>query len=107
MPDDTEGTGAETIDQDLIAAGLRELGLGEGDCVGVHSSLRSFGHVEGGADAVIDALLEVVGPTGTVVMPAYSKNRENLERTEEDSALGITWKYRVLPYDPARDGAVS
>jgi len=38
----------------------------------VHSSLSSFGYVEGGADAVIDALEEVITPEGTLVMPTFS-----------------------------------
>ena len=90
--------------QDLVA-GFRLLGLQEGGIVGVHSSLSSFGHVEGGADTVIDALLETVGPTGSVVTPAYSNNREHLEIPPEEQALGMTWKSRILPFDPARDGA--
>lgn len=40
-----------------IKAGLRKSDLKKGDSLGVHSSLSSFGRVEGGADAVIDALL--------------------------------------------------
>lgn len=60
------------VTADQIAAGLRRLGLGPGDVVLVHSSLRSFGYVEGGADAVVDALLDVVGPGGTLCMPALS-----------------------------------
>jgi aminoglycoside 3-N-acetyltransferase len=50
---------------------LRKLGLKEGDIVLVHSSLSAIGYVEGGADSVIDALLEAVGPSGTILMPAY------------------------------------
>jgi aminoglycoside 3-N-acetyltransferase len=36
-----------------------------------HSSLSRLGHVEGGPDAVIDALLDVLGPHGTLLMPVY------------------------------------
>jgi aminoglycoside 3-N-acetyltransferase len=50
---------------------LRKLGLKEGDIVLVHSSLSTIGYVEGGADTVIDALLEAVGPSGTILMPAF------------------------------------
>ncbi|HEY54051.1 MAG TPA: AAC(3) family N-acetyltransferase [Caldilineae bacterium] len=55
-----------------ITAGLRRVGIARGEVVFVHSSLSAFGWVEGGADAVIDALLDVVGPEGTVVMPAFT-----------------------------------
>jgi len=44
------------VSKEDIKAGLRKLGLKKGDIVGVHSSLSSFGYVEGGADAVIDSL---------------------------------------------------
>lgn len=56
---------------DIITV-LRDLGLGQGDLVQVHSSLSAFGYVEGGADTVVDALLEVVGDQGTVMMPTFN-----------------------------------
>jgi aminoglycoside 3-N-acetyltransferase len=89
--------------RDLVR-GLREVGIRVGDAIGVHSSLSSFGHVEGGAEAVGDALLEAVGPTGSVVVPAYSKNVEHVKRTPEEKALGMTWKSRILPFDPKSHG---
>ncbi len=45
-----------------ISAGLRDLGLAAGDTVMVHSSLSAFGHVQGGAQTVVEALLQVLGP---------------------------------------------
>ncbi len=63
------------VTQADILAGLRRVGLAAGDVVFVHSSLSAFGWVEGGPDAAIDALLEAVGPTGTVAMPAFTWNR--------------------------------
>jgi len=52
-----------------MISGFRDLGLKNGDIVLVHSSLKSFGYVEGGADTVIDALLESVGDEGTIMVP--------------------------------------
>ncbi len=83
-----------------IKAGLVRLGLKNGDMVGVHSSLSSFGHVEGGANTVIDALLETVGKHGNVVMSTHSANLSKDKRTPEMVSLGISWLFKILPYDP-------
>jgi len=60
------------VSKEGIQQGLEDVGLAKGDVVFVHSSLSSFGRVEGGADAVVDALLETVGAEGTVVMPTFT-----------------------------------
>ena len=86
-----------------IKRGFRALGLNKGDIIGVHSSLSSFGRVEGGADSVVDAMLETVGKTGSVVVPSYSSNRERLPIPPEEKAMGITWKSRLLPFDPSTE----
>ncbi|HJQ74051.1 MAG TPA: AAC(3) family N-acetyltransferase [Gaiellaceae bacterium] len=57
----------ETLTDDL-----RKVGLAEGAIVLVHSSLSSLGWVAGGPVAVLHSLLGVVGPEGTIVMPAHS-----------------------------------
>src|SRR5690606_20533778 len=58
--------------QESLVQDLHHAGIAAGDAVIVHSSMRSLGPVEGGADAVIDALLAAVGPRGTVLMPVFS-----------------------------------
>ena len=58
------------LTKDEIKQGLRDLGVEGGMVLMVHSSLSALGRVEGGADTVIDALIEVIGPSGTVMMPA-------------------------------------
>lgn len=55
-----------------IVAGLRNLGVQPGDKLLVHSSLSSLGQVKGGAEAVIDALIEAVSPGGTVLVPTLT-----------------------------------
>ena len=64
--------GVVTVTQTDIVNGLHNLGLRDGDRVLVHSALSSFGHVEGGADTVIDALLDAVGPAGTLLVPTLT-----------------------------------
>lgn len=61
-----------TVTQPQIAAALRQLGLSAGSGVVVHSSLKSFGVVEGGPGAVIAALMEVLTPAGTLLMPTFN-----------------------------------
>jgi len=48
---------APTVGREEIQAGIRELGL-SGRPVCVHSSLRSFGIVTGGAETVVQAFVE-------------------------------------------------
>lgn len=55
-----------------ISAGIQALGITSGDLVLVHSSLRSMGTVQGGADTIIDSFLDIIGGKGTLVMPAFS-----------------------------------
>ena len=62
----------KTIYKEDIVQGLTELGLKQGDVVIVHTSLKSIGYVCGGAQAVIEALIEVATSEGTIVMPTQS-----------------------------------
>jgi len=89
-----------SLTQKDIEEGLQELGLHRGDAVEVHSSLRSFGRVKGGATTIIEALMQVVGEDGALVMSAYPVSLP-IPLTEEEKARGITWKVRIL--DPNSD----
>ena len=51
---------------------LQALGLQPGMLVLVHSSLSRLGWICGGAQAVVQALLDVLGPNGTLVMPTHT-----------------------------------
>ena len=60
------------ITRERIARDLGLLGIQPGQTVLVHSSLASLGNVLGGADEVIEGLIEAVGPAGTLVLPTHS-----------------------------------
>jgi len=55
----------------VLTADLARLGIAHGDTLFIHSSLKSLGYVEGGAQAVIGALQDAVGPQGTLLLPTY------------------------------------
>jgi aminoglycoside 3-N-acetyltransferase len=55
-----------------VVEGLRGVGLRPGQVVLVHSALRTVGHVDGGAETVVAALLDVIGPRGTLVAPTFT-----------------------------------
>ena len=55
-----------------LTQALHTLGLRPGMGVVVHSSLRSFGQVEGGAPTVIAALMAVLTDQGTLLMPTFN-----------------------------------
>lgn len=99
-PLQTNGKGIVMNKSELTAA-FRSIGISQGTELEVHSSLSSFGHVDGGAGTVIAALEECVGESGSIFMPALRLSPE-LPLTEEDKRLGISVKIKVLPEDRKR-----
>lgn len=62
----------EPLDLAALVSAFTRLGVPRGGLLMVHSSLRSLGHVAGGAPTVVDALLEALGPEGTLVVPTFT-----------------------------------
>jgi aminoglycoside 3-N-acetyltransferase len=60
-----------------LAADLRALGVAAGDVVMLHSSNRSLGFVAGGTHAVVQAMLDVLGPDGTLVVPTHTPDNSD------------------------------
>lgn len=69
--------------QEILDA-LAKAGVSKGQTVMAHASLSSLGFVCGGAQTVIEALLETVGTEGTIMMP--SQSWKNL-----DPSAGVHW----------------
>jgi aminoglycoside N3'-acetyltransferase len=85
----------KSLTQKDIVEDLRKLGLERGAAVEVHSSLSRMGFVEDGASSVINALMDVVGEDGAIIMSAYLVTPVIL-LTEEEKRKGITAKVRKL-----------
>lgn len=60
------------VTKEAILKALSDLGVQSGTGLMVHASLNSFGSVEGGANTVIEALIETVTPKGTLLMPSFN-----------------------------------
>lgn len=56
---------------------FKKLGLKKKNTVLIHSSLKSIGLVKDGANTVIDALLDVIGEEGTLLVPSLTGKRED------------------------------
>lgn len=55
-----------------VARGLEAAGVEPGMVLLVHSSLRQVGWMIGGSPAALNAFRDVLGPSGTLVMPTFS-----------------------------------
>lgn len=89
------------VTKEELKKALTDLGITKGMTLEVHSSLSSFGELEGGAMTVIDTLKELVTEEGSIFMPALRLSKE-LPLTDEDKKMGITVKIKVLPRDEER-----
>ncbi len=74
--------------QSLIKS-FQQLGILPGTSLVVHSAYRNIGNVEGGADTVIDALLECIGKDGLLVVPTFTYNNEVFDPSSTPSRTGI------------------
>ncbi len=78
---------------------FRKIGIEAGDILTVHSSMKKIGdQVDGGPQAVIQALLDALGEDGTLIMPVFTSPKEFIDLNEESSRLGlITETFRIWP----------
>jgi aminoglycoside N3'-acetyltransferase len=77
---------------DLVAL-FRDVGVKKGTTLCVHSSLSQLGYIEGGAEAIIDALQIAVGTEGTLLMPAFTMGGDMASQLES----GATFDTRHTP----------
>jgi aminoglycoside 3-N-acetyltransferase len=60
-----------------LSSDLRALGVTAGDVLEVHSSAHNIGFIAGGVQTVVQALLEVLGPDGTLVVPTHTSDNSD------------------------------
>lgn len=94
----------QVFTKDFLVKNLQSIGIEKGDSLLVHSSLSKMGYLENGPDTLIDALLEVIGSKGNLLMPSspnallqldYIKNNQLFDVQNSPSKLGaITEVFR-------------
>lgn len=86
-----------------LAGDLRALGVAAGMTLIMHSSLKSLGWVCGGPVAVIQALIDVVTASGTIVVPTQTSDYSDPALWQHPPVPQSWWQiiYDTMPaYDP-------
>lgn len=72
LPERSIQSWSKSLNLHELADDLKNAGILAGDCIILHSSLSSLGHVHGGASTVVEAFIQSVGESGTAVFPAFT-----------------------------------
>ncbi len=103
------------IGRETLAGQLTRLGVQAATPLMVHASLRKIGPIEGGAEGLLDALIETLGPRGTLLMLLAADNEEPFDplTSEVDEDIGVLAEVfrrregvRVNDHAAARYGAI-
>jgi len=99
MSDDTT-----YVTRSMLVDDLGGLGLGPGETVMLHASVKAIGWVVGGPDVVIQALLDVLTPDGTLMMyVSWEDSPYGLEKSSPEEQR--VYLEECPPFDPARSRA--
>ncbi|MBP3337020.1 MAG: AAC(3) family N-acetyltransferase [Clostridia bacterium] len=86
-----------SVTKNDITKAVKELGIKNGDTILVHSSFKSLGEVDGGAETVICGFLDAIGEEGTLVFPTFvQKDFKNAYKTwhlDKESDVGYLTNY--------------
>jgi aminoglycoside 3-N-acetyltransferase len=77
----SEDLARQAIGRAQLATQLRRLGLSEGAVAMVHTRMSALGRVIGGSETVVRALLDAIGPHGTLM--AYASWAEHVYSAED------------------------
>ncbi len=94
------------ITKSRLVSDLRGLGLQAGQVVMLHVSVKAVGWIVGGPEVVIDALLEVLTPAGTLMMyVAWESDVYEMDTEDWPEERKQAYLAEHPPFDPARSRA--
>jgi len=92
----------KNITKEMLIDDLQSIGIGRGDMIYVHSSIKSIGWLENGADTLTGAFLSVLTAEGTLAVPTHTlsfvkRGVPPYEANKTPSELGMypnaVWKH--------------
>ena len=92
------------ITETRLVKDLQGLGLKPGDTVMLHASVKAVGWIVGGPDVIIQAILDVIGPQGTLMMYAGWEEAPYLTIALEEGR-GEAYLAECPAFDPERSRA--
>lgn len=92
--------GGSLVTRTQLVSGLQQLGVESGMTVMVHTRMSALGWVVGGAPVVVDALLSVLGPQGTVLVLTGWEDRPPYHQDEWDEAERACYRAECPAFDP-------
>jgi aminoglycoside 3-N-acetyltransferase len=96
---------------DRLRHDLLELGVRRGTILLVQASLRTVAPAAGGAGLVFDALMDVLGPQGTLVVPTFTSLNSTTSRVHKAIIMSMSEEQRydyissLAPFDPLQSPA--
>jgi aminoglycoside 3-N-acetyltransferase len=94
---------AAPVTRAALADDLGRLGVRPGSVLLAHSSLSALGWVCGGAQAVVEALLDALGPAGTLVVPTHTSGNSEPSQWQKPPVPEAWWpvvRATMPAYDP-------
>ena len=91
-----------TINQSQLTSQLEEMGIVKGDVLLVHTAMSKIGPLVDGPKTLVDALLEVVGDSGHILMPSspnpamqldYIRTLDAFDVSSTPSKMGAVTEY--------------
>lgn len=105
MRENYHGSIKKMVTYESLKEALKSVGLGPNQIVEVHSSMRSFGYVAGGARTVVDVLMDLVTEGGTILMPSQTADNTDPSGWRCPPLAPELWKdlrENMPAYDPEK-----